>query len=827
MATIGSVLRGQVFTATNIIRAINSVWGNIGANRDDRDWTAIMASADPLAASEIALVEMYQNAAYLIRNANSLRILGYSQNQIVYTYHQLADRLGFIYSADWAIGTAFADTAVLSFSSLRSRAIRDWRDNQNNDQNNNDIPTLTITNDAAGFLIQSNLDGQLIFDDGTVIANLTAAVDIRFPEIGALRTGQIVALSAGNVRSTASTQTVTLGTAGNDVYDGSAINTAQFISTGDGADIITGGAGADTIYAGDGDDIIIGSQEDIRLDGGNGNDTLQIFNNFTINDPFQIRNIETIQLMADGLTLDLRGSFSEATLRGFATGGSTIIGSDGVDVFIGGDGDDVFIGGAGNANKTFTGGGGNDRYTGGFGNDTFNIDAGTDTITNLSASDVFVISPGATLNATVSQSYTATAASRNLGGGAANAVFDVINNANIANFSLVTVANAETDGITINSNNFIGATSTITGTAGNDIINGITGFFRGETLNGGAGDDVIIGGDGNDTITGGAGADRLTGGAGVNTFVFNAVFNVSSDSDRFFDFDLITDLKATDFLVLNLSDMDDFDINFIAMFGDTIDIFTASPFSDTFINLDPNNGLDTDNIRAMTILNVTLSDEGGTFFGGINGDTVTGGNGSDIINGNEGNDFLFGGAGDDFLFGDAGNDILTGGAGDDALTGGADNDTFVFQTTAALNGFDTVFDFMTGTNVIDFAFGDGGRASLAELRGDGTRVQFGNATGALAIDANAGLVVNTTVASGLLAADVVTDFGNNTGTLEADIFYYIASDDNDAVIYKIHMDADNNAVDLFEVTTLAILTGVTATNLATLTAANFADFIAI
>jgi len=665
MSTIASVLRGQAFAATNIIRAINSVWGNIGANRDDRDWTAIMASADPLAASEIALVEMYQNAAYLIRNANSLRTLGYSQNQIVYTYHQLADRLGFTYSADWALGTAFSETAFQSFNRLRNQAINDYEEQQQQQQNDfiqANTPTLTLANDAAGFLIQSNLDGQLIFDDGTLIANLTAAVDIRFPEIGALKTGQIAALSAGNVRSTASTQTVTLGTAGNDVYDGSAINTVQFIFTGDGNDIITGGAGADTIYAGDGDDIIIGSQEDIRLDGGNGNDTLQIFNNFTINDTFQIRNIETIQLMADGLTLDLRGSFNTATLRGFATGSSTIIGSNGPGTFVGGTGNDNFRGGNFNTDDTFTGGGGDDTYTGGLGNDTFNIDAGTDRITDLSDSDVFVISAGATLNATVSRSYTATAASRNLGGTAANAVFTIGNNALISDFSLVTVANAATDGITINSDNLIGATSIITGTAGNDIINARAVAFgvRGETLNGGAGNDVITGGSGNDIITGGAGADVLDGGDGDDVFVYFALAELFTNNELV---DSITSGNGTDTIQMNITDAYTIAAGDSWARANTVEVLEQNVANANNISITLNADAFTAGIRTVTLA-------GDTNVSGIN--TI---NASAAVVGQ--NLALIGSVGNDSLIGGAGDDTLIGGEGVNHLRGGLGADTFI------------------------------------------------------------------------------------------------------------------------------------------------------
>ena len=525
MSTIASVLAGRVFSAPNIIRAINSLYSNVGANRDERNWSAILASADPLAASEIALSEMYQNSSYLLRNANNLLTLNYTQNQIVYTYHELSQRLGFTYRSDWATGTVFADTANLSFNNVRSFAISDQ-------QNSGPTPILTLSNDATGLLARSDLAAQLRFIDGTFIANLTAGIDERLAVLGALKSGQVVAVSANNRQSTASTQTVTLGTAGNDIYDASGAGAVvQYVFTGDGNDTITGGAGADIIYAGEGDDVIRGSQEDIRLSGGNGNDRLEISTNFTVNDVFQIRSIEEIRLMANGLTLNLTGMFFGETIRGFATGSSTVIGSNGPDVFIGGTGNDNFSG-AGD-NDTFTGGLGNDTFTGGLGNDTFNIDAGTDSITDLADSDVFVISAGATLNATVAQEYTATAASRNLGGAAANAVFTVSVNADFADFSLVTVANAATGGITINSERILGG-GTITGSAGNDIITGGSLFnLAGETL---------IGGPGADTITGSVGPDQVTGGTGADIFRYAA--GASGGTNGAAVADVITDFLA-------------------------------------------------------------------------------------------------------------------------------------------------------------------------------------------------------------------------------------------------------------------------------------------
>ncbi|MEP9317882.1 retention module-containing protein [Pseudomonas sp. LABIM340] len=75
-------------------------------------------------------------------------------------------------------------------------------------------------------------------------------------------------------------------------------------------------------------------------------------------------------------------------------------------------------------------------------------------------------------------------------------------------------------------------------------------------------------------------------------------------------------------------------------------------------------------------------------------DHLYGGDGNDILYGQGGNDFLFGENGNDILFGGTGDDQLTGGKGDDILTGGAGADTFIWK--AGDIGNDTITDFKAG-----------------------------------------------------------------------------------------------------------------------------------
>jgi hypothetical protein len=74
------------------------------------------------------------------------------------------------------------------------------------------------------------------------------------------------------------------------------------------------------------------------------------------------------------------------------------------------------------------------------------------------------------------------------------------------------------------------------------------------------------------------------------------------------------------------------------------------------------------------------------------GKTINGSRASETLTGTAYADIIFGGGGDDTIFGGGGADRLRGGAGADTLTGGTGNDVFVFESTLAQNGVDTITD---------------------------------------------------------------------------------------------------------------------------------------
>jgi len=191
--------------------------------------------------------------------------------------------------------------------------------------------------------------------------------------------------------------------------------------------------------------------------------------------------------------------------------------------------------------------------------------------------------------------------------------------------------------------------------------------MKGDFLNGGDGDDILIGSSGNDVLMGGDGQDLIIGGAG--------------DDDIMGD----VDFETANF---NWSNIDPADTSSTK--------YTSLIQSTTAINA-PGNGADV--IYAGTGNDNVWGGRGNdVIFGGDGNDALYGGTGNntdqfggnDVILGGSGNDVLWGEMGDDYLYGEEGDDRLEGGAGNDVLDGGAGADTYVFGKTG---GHDVIRQF--------------------------------------------------------------------------------------------------------------------------------------
>ncbi|MFO0819413.1 MAG: calcium-binding protein [Pirellulales bacterium] len=171
--------------------------------------------------------------------------------------------------------------------------------------------------------------------------------------------------------------------------------------------------------------------------------------------------------------------------------------------------------------------------------------------------------------------------------------------------------------------------ATIDGGAGNDVL---IGSQANDILRDSSGNNILRGGDGNDTIYGGSGIDTIDGGNGDDKLYGMGGRNVIQGG------------AGAD-----------------AVYG----------------------GSDAESIDGGSG-NDTLYGSGGddTMYGGDGNDVVYGDSGNDLLWGGAGNDRLLGNEGNDRLFGDSGADVLLGGSGNDGLFGGEGHDSLSGGTGA-------------------------------------------------------------------------------------------------------------------------------------------------
>jgi Ca2+-binding RTX toxin-like protein len=210
---------------------------------------------------------------------------------------------------------------------------------------------------------------------------------------------------------------------------------------------------------------------------------------------------------------------------------------------------------------------------------------------------------------------------------------------------------------------------TVLGGAGNDRLAGDAGN---DSIAGDAGDDSIAGGDGADSITGGAGDDTIDGGTGRDTI------------DGGDGSDTVTYAGRSGAIVVE------------AASGGALTVRIGGAVED----------------RLVAVERVVLS---------VGDDRASGSSADEVVSGGAGNDSLAGGGGGDGLNGEAGDDTLTGGAGEDRMSGGAGADSFVFAAAVA-GSLDRITDFVPGTDEI--ALAAAGFAALGP-RVTATEIAFG------------------------------------------------------------------------------------------------------
>ncbi|MCZ8085628.1 MAG: calcium-binding protein, partial [Rhodobacteraceae bacterium] len=326
----------------------------------------------------------------------------------------------------------------------------------------------------------------------------------------------------------------------------------------------------------------------------------------------------------------------------------------------------------------------------------FTVASGTDRIEDLGAGDVVTVSSGATANATLAASWTATAASSN--DGAATITVNAFN----ANLSAATGANGWT---LTNADNATAVT--------------LTGSTQNDTLIGGTGHDTLSGGTGSDTLSGGTGNDTLIGGDGIDFFLVNANLDIIQDLG----------LGGNDVVTTVLFS----EVQATAVYNWTATAQSNNQGKATIIGDGFNLDVSGANVSSSgwilhnqsTTSAVTLTGGAGqdTLLGGGAGDTLIGGSGNDLLRagslidilqggngvntadysrlnsalsitldasgnwgnatqirhiiGSQGQNNLTGNGTANFILGQAQADVLVGGEGNDTLVGGGGNDTVV------------------------------------------------------------------------------------------------------------------------------------------------------
>jgi trimeric autotransporter adhesin len=497
------------------------------------------------------------------------------------------------------------------------------------------------------------------------------------------------------------------------------------------------------------------------LDGGQGADTMTGGNN----DDFYI-----VDNVGDVVIERMAGSTSSS--GGFDTVSSSVSFAlpVGVEVLeVAGVGGVVATGNAGNNTLDGSGTNGADTLLGGAGNDTYRIRAGIDAVVEASGAGtdtVVLVDP-------------------------AQATYYVSDYENIENltveFSRANLVGNAGDNQLIGS----GIAVTIDGGAGNDVLldqgyrAGYPFIVASDTLLGGAGNDRLISRGGADLLDGGAGDDQLTLSSGVVRFgVGSGADTVLSGAATVVEFQNgvsagdTTVLRSGADLLLWIGGADM--LRFQEFYATTTGMDFVRRFSEVVFNDNSRLSLD-DLLARLQSGNANVVTDGADLLLATPTQTsVSGAGGNDRLYGHAGNDTLFGNAGEDTLWGGNGDDVLSGNADLDVLRGGTGSDTYILSRG---DGGDTIDDAEGAADSVSFGAGivaaevrvsRNGRTLTLGLRGAADAVNitgfFGN-DDPLDASAGTGRVEQVRFADGTTwtVSDMLAREGRILGSESADV----------------------------------------------------------
>lgn len=255
----------------------------------------------------------------------------------------------------------------------------------------------------------------------------------------------------------------------------------------------------------------------------------------------------------------------------------------------------------------------------------------------------------------------------------------------------------EKNGLVVDSHDLYdeGGADVIYGIAGNDHIYGGAGN---DSIDAGSGNDEVHAGQGNDVVYGGEGYDQIHGGDGVDVIFGDSPENnemlIAQKGDKnaagVLPYNYISkEIKSNESYLYDGAYKKNYDMPSNTQsdtsaseddVGDeAIRLYNFSNVADYYVNKSrlytEISGIRSNYLNYLANESVYVA---GTTK--IYDDIIYGDNGSDIIFGDDGsnatagNDFIYGGAGNDFIDGDAGNDKIDGDSGDDIIYGGQGND---------------------------------------------------------------------------------------------------------------------------------------------------------